>query len=162
MTDETCGHPTVDDSECQNAAGENGRCWIPSHNPDSDDENPQGRDFTLDENDHDDILEAAEKGKSKAGCARAAGVSHSQLQRYLDAHDDFRSAFERARAAGESKLIEGGLYREEVNSSFAKFLLASSFDYQKSEKREVDANHEHTGNLEVTSEVVTITEEDVE
>lgn len=99
----------------------------------------KGRDFALDEDDHDDVLDAAETGMSIRGCARAAGVSHSQLQRYLDTHDDFRSSFERARARGESELINGGLRDEDVDTSMAKFLLASSFDYKKTEKRE------HTG-----------------
>jgi len=97
----------------------------------------RGNDFALDADDHDDILEAAEDGLSKRGCARAAGVSHSQLQRYLDAHEDFRSSFAQARARGETELIRGGLHDEDVDSSMAKFMLASSFDYKKTEKREV-------------------------
>lgn len=140
MTDDLCGAPTTDDEPCQNPSGENGRCWIPSHNPDSDEENPQGRDFTLTEDDHDDILAAARLGASKRGCARAAGVSLSQLQRYLDAREDFRVSFERARAHGEAELIEGGLRDDSVDTSMAKFLLASSFDYKKTEKREVSGD----------------------
>jgi hypothetical protein len=141
MTDDICGASTTGDEPCRNPAGDNGRCWIPTHQPDSGDgvENPHGRDFAVDEDDHDDILEAAETGMSIRGCARAAGVSLSQLQRYLDAHEDFRVSFERARARGESELIEGGLRDEAVDTSMAKFLLASSFDYKKTEKRE------HTG-----------------
>ena len=47
--------------------------------------------IVLDEGDHDTLIEAAKTGLSKRGCARAAGVSHTALQRYLDAHDDFRA-----------------------------------------------------------------------
>jgi len=99
----------------------------------------KGREFALCEEDHEEILEAAETGMSIRGCARAAGVSLSQLQRYLDAHSDFRVSFERARAQGESELIRGGLRDDDVDTSMAKFLLASSYDYKKTEKRE------HTG-----------------
>ena len=142
MTDETelCGADTTGDQSCQNPASGDGSCWIPSHGSDDDVENPQGRDFAIGEADHEDILEAAREGKSERGCARAAGVSSwAQLDRYLEAHPDFRSSFERARARGESELIEGGLRDDDVDSSMAKFLLASSFDYKKTEKRE------HTG-----------------
>jgi len=112
---------------------------------DDDDGSSKGRDFTIDESDHEDILEAARLGKSERGCARAAGVSSwAQLDRYLDAHDDFRSSFERARARGESELIDGGLRDDDVDTSMAKFLLASSFDYKKTEKREVEADVDQT------------------
>ena len=52
-----------------------------------------GADDVVDERtgDHDTLIEAAKTGLSKRGCARAAGVSHTALQRYLDAHDDFRA-----------------------------------------------------------------------
>jgi len=136
MTDDTCGADTVNGQPCQNPAGDDGHCWIPSHG-DADAENPQGRDFAIGEADHEAILEAASMGKSVRGCARAAGVSLSQLQRYLEAHEDFRVSFERARARGESELIEGGLHDDDVDTSMAKFLLASSFEYKKTEKREV-------------------------
>jgi len=147
MTDDTelCGADTTDDEPCQNPAGEDGSCWIPTHGSDDDDvENPQGRDFAIGEDDHADVLEAAETGMSKAGCARAAGVDKASLLRYLDAHEDFRTAFERARARGESELIEGGLRDDDVDTSMAKFLLASSFDYKKTEKREVEADVNQT------------------
>jgi len=106
MTDDICGAECGDGTPCQHPAGS---CPVPSHS-DPDAENPHGRKFTLGEDDHDVILEAARMGKSETGCARAAGVSSwAQLNRYLDAHPEFRSAFERARAEGESHYIrEGG------------------------------------------------------
>jgi len=143
MSDDVCGHPTEggDGPPCQNPAGENGRCWIPSHT-DPDAENPQGRDFAIKEADHETILSAARDGFSKAGCARAAGVGEASLQRYLDAHDDFRSAFMRARHDGERTLLKGPLVeredeRESIDGQHARFLLSTSFDYQKTEKREL-------------------------
>lgn len=142
--DDICGAECADGTPCQNAAGS---CGVASHS-DPDAENAQGRDFSLGESDHDDILEAAAIGASKRGCARAAGVSHTELERYLEAHDGFRASFERARARGEAELIEGGLRDEDVDSSFAKFLLASSFDYKKTEKKEVTGDG--GGAVEVT------------
>jgi hypothetical protein len=147
MSDDVCGHPTQggDGPPCQNPPGENGRCHIPSHN-DPDAENPQGRDWAIDESDHETILSAAQDGFSKAGCARAAGVGEASLQRYLDAHDDFRSAFMRARHQGERTLVKGPLVDHpdapnggpEIDGQHARFLLSTSFDYKKTEKQEVE------------------------
>lgn len=145
MGEDVCGAETVDGGECQNPAGDNGRCWIPSHT-DPDAENPHGRDFTITEDDHDDILRAAREGMSKSGCARAAGVAKSQLDRYLEAHDNFRSAFTRARHEGERFLVREALIDDpddprEVDGQHARFLLSTSFDYIKTEKKEL----EHSG-----------------
>ena len=114
----------------------------------------KGRDFAITEDDHDDLLQAAKTGLSLRGCARAAGVSHSQLRRYLDAHEEFRSSFERARAHGEAELIEGGLRDEDVDTSMAKFLLASSFDYKKTEQREVTGEGGGPVSVDITETVV--------
>jgi len=146
MTD-TCNAPTTDDGTCENPTTDDGdpeRCWIPSHN-DPGAENPHGREFSIDEDDHDDIINAATDGLSKGGCARAAGVARPQLNRYLDAHPDFRSEFARARAKGEQKLVRGALFNEEhaereMDGQHARFLLSTSFDYIKTERREVDAD----------------------
>lgn len=136
--DDICGADTTGEQPCQNPATQGDSCWIESHGGTV---SGHGRSFTLGEDDHDDILDAARLGKSIRGCARAAGVSLSQLQRYLEEHPDFRVAFERARSNGEDRLIRDGLYDEEADSSMAKFLLSTSFDYVKTEKRE----HEHSG-----------------
>jgi hypothetical protein len=147
MTDDeadVCGHPTAggDGPPCQNPPGDNGRCHIPTHN-DPDAENPQGRKFAIDESDHEDILEAASMGASKAGCARAAGVDKASLLRYLDAHEEFRTAFTQARATGEQRLLKGPLWNEEdapreMDGQHARFLLSTSFGYKKTEKQEVE------------------------
>jgi len=110
-----------------------------------DDGATKGKDFALDEGDHDTLIVKAETALSKRGCARAAGVSHTALQRYLDAHDDFRASFDQARSRGETELIVGGLHDEDFDTSMAKFLLATSFDYKKTEKREVEGSMEHAG-----------------
>lgn len=163
MPDDVCGADTTGDTPCRNPTtedGDPGRCWIPSHN-DPDAENPSGREFTLGEDDHADILEAARSGMSKGGCARAAGVSRSQLTRYVDAHPEFRSAFTQARAEGERELVRGALFREadadrEMDGQHARFLLSTSFDYVKTEKKEVEHSGDDGGPVELslTREVV--------
>ena len=119
-----------------------------------DDGATKGRDFALDEGDHDTLIEAAETKKSKRGCARSAGVSHTALQRYLDAHDDFRASFKQARGRGEAELIEGGLHDDAVDTSMAKFLLASSYDYKKTEQREVTGEGGGPVSVDITETVV--------
>jgi len=154
-----CGYEdTTTGKPCQHPAES---CPVPSHD-DPGAENPQGRDFTISEDDHDDILQAAREGFSKAGCARAAGVSDMELQRYLDEHDEFRGAFMRARHEGEKRLVTGALISDEhnvgpsgmeVDGQHARFLLSTSFDYIKTEKREVDADVDHSGDLKATLQV---------
>ena len=106
------------------------------------------------EGDHDTLIEAAKTKKSKRGCARSAGVSHTALQRYLDAHDDFRASFKQARGRGEAELIEGGLHDDAVDTSMAKFLLASSYDYKKTEQREVTGEGGGPVSVDITETVV--------
>mgnify|MGYP000671565098 CR=1 FL=1 len=159
MSDEsdTCGAETVADSPCQNPTTDDGdpdRCWIPSHN-DPDAGNPHGRDFAIDEGDHDDILQAARDGMSKAGCARAAGVDEKSLARYLDAHDDFRRAFTRARHEGERFLVREALIDSpddprEIDGQHARFLLSTSFDYVKTEKQELEHSTDEDTDLGTT------------
>ena len=157
MTDDVCGHPTEggDGPPCQNPAGENGRCYIPAHNGDDDTPAPQGRKWSIDESDHDDILNAARMGASQAGCARAAGVDEKVLRRYLDAHDTFRRDFAQARARGEQRLLEGPLFESaegerDMDGQHARFLLSTSFGYQKTEKREVEHSGDDQNPLSVT------------
>lgn len=154
---ETCGHETAQGTPCQNPITDGDSCWLNEHGGDA---NPSGRDYSISQDDHDDILSAAREGLSKSGCARAAGVSHTELNRYLDAHDEFRSSFAQARAQGETTLVRDGLRDPDTDSSMAKFLLAASFDYKKTEKREHMG--EDGGAIEVSSDVVTVTESDSE
>lgn len=135
MSDDTCTATKNDGEPCEYTAKyDDGKCGI--HTDESESGGP-GRPFTLSEDDHDAILQAAREGKSESGCARAAGVDWHQLDNYLDATPEFRRSFAQARAQGESVLLQGGLRDPDVDSSMAKFLLASSFDYVKAEKREV-------------------------
>ena len=140
MTDDTdiCGAECHDGSKCQRPAGwgtesDIGPCK--THDPTAEGLGA-GRDASISESDHEDILEAARTGASLRGCARAAGVSHDALRRYLDSHDQFRASFARARAEGEAQLIEDGLRDSDTDSSMAKFLLKTSFNYVETERHE--------------------------
>ena len=157
MTDDVCGHPTEggDGPPCQNPAGENGRCHIPSHN-DPDAENPQGSRSTFTDEDARIAIMAARKGKSERGIERQVGVSKNTIfgddgwlyqdHRFTDENGnvvDFFTALMRARSDGEDEWIEEGR-GEDGDASFAKFMLATSYDYKKTEKQEV----EHSGDGE--------------
>lgn len=169
MGDDMCGASTTGDEPCKNPTSDDGdpeRCWIPSHN-DPDADNPHGRDFAISEADHEDILQAAREGFSKSGCARAAGVSHTELRRYLDAHDDFRSTFMRARHNGERELLREALYEQEdaprqMDGQHARFILSTSFDYKKTERKEVTGPDGEAVDVEVSSDVVTWEVEEVD
>lgn len=149
MTDderELCGAETTDGSPCQNYAD---TCpW------DHGGENDTGRPSKFNDERARVAIEAAHDKKSEAGCARAAGVDENCIGRWKDANPtftdnsgterEFREAFAQARAKGEGRLIRGGLADPDIDSSMAKFLLASSFGYQKSEKKEL----EHSGEVD--------------
>ena len=152
MTDDVCGHPTEggDGPPCELPASKSdGRCH---HHTETDERANGGREWTIDESDHEDILTAAREGFSKAGCARAVGVDEKTLRRYVDAHDDFRRDFMRARHRGERTLLKGPLVEREgeaesIDGQHARFLLSTSFDYQKTEKKELEHSGEVSGSL---------------
>ena len=137
---EQCGHIKNDGEACTYTPKyDDGKCGVHSeHN-----ENGPGRPFAISKSNHEDILEAARMGASKAGCARAAGVDKASLLRYLDSHPDFRTAFTRARHQGEQRLLTGPLYEDkdairQMDGQHARFLLSTSFDYKKTEKKELE------------------------
>lgn len=147
MTDDICGAECVDGSECQHPAGS---CPVPSH-ADGDAENPQGSPSTFTDEDARLAIGAARKGKSESGIEREVGVGEGTIYgdggwvdqelTYVDENGqerDFSRALRRARSEGEDGWIREGR-GENGDSSFAKFMLASSYDYKKTEKRE------HTG-----------------
>jgi len=136
MSGDTCGAETAGGTACQLPASfDDGRCH---HHTDAADTDSGGREYAIDASDHEEILSAARDGLSKSGCARAAGTSLTALRRYLDEHPDFRRTFAQARGAGERRLARDGLLDDEVDTSMAKFLLSTSFDYQKTEKKELE------------------------
>jgi transposase-like protein len=156
MTEQTdiCGADTTGKEPCRNPAGENGRCWIPSHQPDAgeDVQNPHGRPSKLDEYE-DDIIEAAREGLTYEGIARVAGIGLSTLNDWRDQYDDFSAALERARSHAERELIQ------DVDP---EFVLERSYDYVKTEKREVELDADVDGSHDVTADFVTYRPEDEE
>lgn len=154
MTDDQCGYETPN-GPCQNPATNEDSCWIESHGGDVD---GHGRPELL-ERHRDDVLQAARQGKSIAGCAREAGVDDKTLHGWLDRHPDFFREFTQARARGETVLVQGALQSDDVDTSMAKFLLSTSFDYVKTERREVDADVEHSGSLDLEGATVTYAED---
>lgn len=153
MTDnERCGYLLGDGSGCDNPTtedGESGRCWIDSHNetPMSNGVTP-GRPSKFNDERAQQVIQAARQAKSKGGCARAAGVDRATVHRWLqdspeftDASGqkrDFRTAFAQARGDGETILVQGGLRNDDIDSSFAKFLLKTSFDYREVQEIRMD------------------------
>jgi len=164
-----CGHPTQggDGPPCQNPASEGDSCYIPAHGGSKD---PGGRPNKFSDDRAEDAIQAAREGFSKAGCARAAGVSPKTIDNWLErdpeyGESSFFQAFTRARHTGERTLLQGALYDEPeerqkqertVNAQHARFLLSTSFDYVKTERTELTG--EDGGAVEVESDVVTVTE----
>jgi hypothetical protein len=132
--DGICGAETTGEQPCQNPAGENGRCWIPSHN-DSAADNPHGRPSKLDDV-WDDVMAAAERGLTVEGIARAAGIGVSTLRDWRAKHDDFSAALSRARARAEQELIK---------DADAEFVLERSYGYTKEQEVELSGGDDIGG-----------------
>jgi len=140
MPDDICGHPTADGDPCQNPASDGDSCWIPAHGGSADAGHRQSK---FNDERAEKAKAAARKGMSKSGCARAAGVELPTLNRWLNEHEGFRSAFTRARHEGEQRLVTGPLFNDEMEAremdgQHARFLLSTSFDYVKTEKKELE------------------------
>lgn len=164
MTDDTCTATKNDGSSCDNPAKyADGKCGIHSDiNGDT-----QGRPTKFTDERARIAIEAArgEDGKSIRGCERAAGVGEGTIDGWLEqGHtfenadgliDSFSRAFAQARGDGESYYItEGGRTDGDIDPSFAKFMLASSYDYKKTEQREVTGEGGGAVSIEFTEEVV--------
>jgi hypothetical protein len=146
--DNICGAECADGTPCEHPAGS---CPVPSHDPDADDDvdNPHGRPSAFSDELARRAIAAAEKGKSEGGIEREVGVGDrtifgddgwvDQAHTFVDADGterDFSRALRRARARGEDEWLDEGR-SDDGDSSFAKFMLASSYDYKKTEKKEV-------------------------
>ena len=132
--DDICGYEAPN-GPCQNPATEGDSCWIESHGGHV---NGHGRPSKLEDR-WDEIMRGARQGMTLEGCARLAGVAEKTLHQWKNEHDDFRKSLKRARAEGELKHLQS------VDDAGSRFVLERSFGYVKTEKREVDASHEHTG-----------------
>lgn len=151
MTDDNiCGAETAStDGPCQHPAGS---CPVSSHSSDAtegDGSGAGGRPSKFTEDRKDQLKKAARRGTTIEGCARAAGIHPSTLYDWLDKYPEFSEAFNRARAKGEQKLVE------EVAIEDPKFILERSYDYVKTERREVDLDADVDATHDVTAEFVT-------
>jgi len=135
MTDDICGAETSStDDPCQHPAGS---CPVPSHGADDVDENPQGRPSKFQDK-RDAVLEAAEDPIKTRDVARTAGIGKSTLYDWLDDHEEFSDAFRRARSRAARTLVERGLEDPDADTRMVTFLLERTFDYIKTERRELD------------------------
>jgi len=143
MAEEQCGWPTAEDHGCKHPPTEGERCWLHAE-----DAKKAGRPTKFDDERARWAVEAARSAKSIRGCARAALVDHATLGNWLRSNPtytdengeerEFFTAFMRARAQGETVLVRGGLTRDEVDSSHARFLLSTSFDYTEEKRIQID------------------------
>jgi len=147
MTDDICCYPTADGQPCQNPATEGDHCWLAEHGGSADD---SGRPSKLEEYE-DDILAAAREGLTYEGIARVAGIGVSTLHEWRDEHPQFSESLERARSEAERELIQ------EVDP---EFVLERSYDYVKTEKREVEMDADVDATHDVTADFVTYSPED--
>lgn len=167
MSDEDiCGHPNDTGGVCQNPTTDDGdpdKCWVPTHNdPDTDEKNP-GRPMKFNDDRARAAIEAARQSKSLGGCARAARIDKSTLidswlEKDLTFTDtdgrerSFSDAFADARADGETVLVQGGLRNDNVDTSMAKFLLSTSFEYKETTKHELTGEDGGAVEVEMSDE----------
>lgn len=155
MTDDECGVIKGNGEPCDNPVKyADGKCGI---HTDETETRQGGAKFTDDR--AQKVIEAAKQGLSKSGCERHAGIGKDTLRGWLEkdytyeAEDgqiaNFSGAFAQARAESEREFIRRGFEDPDVDASFAKFMLASSFDYVKTEKQETELSGADGGPLEV-------------
>lgn len=152
---EKCGYEgTTTGNPCQH---DKGTCPFPSHRtpPGEPAENPEhyGRPTKFNAERAQAAIKAAKIGSSIEGCARACGVSGDTVHDWKDDDEltfedpdtgetiQFGEAFRRARFIGERDIIEGA--RDETSTEdaqTARFLLSTSYGYQKTEGREISGS----------------------
>jgi hypothetical protein len=153
MSDDECGVEQGNGELCDNPVKyADGKCGVHTDVTDS----SPGRPTKFNDKRAQLAIEAALEGKSVAGCERAAGVGQKTIGGWLEQNHtfetdegliaDFSQAFAQARAKGESRCIKNAR-REDGDASFEKFMLASSYDYKKTERVEADVDQTTTHEL---------------
>lgn len=81
MTDDTCGHPTANDTPCQHpACRPDDKCWIHTdHNP-----TPGGQPTKLTDDRTQTITSAIAEGKTIADAARMCGINRVTVYNWLE------------------------------------------------------------------------------
>lgn len=137
---DNCGWPTNDGDACLNPAGEDGRCWIPTHG-DPNAENPAGRPKALTDDKKEVLFNAVRLGLHVRHQAAVAGVHPDTLRRAaccLETLRDPRITAEEpcefceryAQAHGEGAM-------NVLEDTKPEFRASASFGYTKTEAREV-------------------------
>lgn len=144
MTDDACGAETAAGTPCQlPPSRDDGRC----HNhTETEDRMRAGRPSKFDEK-RDEVLEAAREPIKTRDVAHSVGIGKSTLYDWLDEYEDFSDSFKRARADAARDLVRDGLADDDVDTSMVRFLLERTFDYVKTEKRELDVEADVTQRL---------------
>lgn len=166
---ETCGHETADGSPCQNPASDGDSCWLSEHGGDSD---PSGRPSKLSYDRQEKIATAVEAGKSITSAARMAGVDRTTVYGWVDKGEadkkagkdneftEFYDRLTRAKGHGEDFYFNLALElaRENEDHRFIASLMKQRYpDSWGETETGVEAPE-----LNVTSDVVEITESDVQ
>jgi hypothetical protein len=139
---ETCNATKNDGDPCEYAAKyEDGKCGI--HSEHNERASNAGRPSKLTEDVKEDVLVGARQGMTIAGCARLAGVAEKTFHSWLNKNDEFRKSFSRARAQGELKHLQS------VNDRGSQFILERSYDYTKTERRELEHSGDEGGPVEI-------------
>jgi hypothetical protein len=151
--EEVCGALKNDGEPCDYTAKyDDGRCGIHTDETDTD---PGGRPSKFDKV-KEDLLDAADGYINLKQVANRGGIHKSTLFRYLDEHEDFCDSFKRARGNAADRLVQRALDpADEIDTSFARFLLERSFKFIKTERQEVDLNADVTATHDVTADFVT-------
>jgi len=125
MTDEDiCGVTTGDGSPCQNPAGDNGFCHIPSHNPGDGNDNPAGRDTELTHEIQERIAASLEAGVPVKHAAPMHGIGESTFYDWMRRGEkqdegifsEFSERVSRAREQGKADLISDAVRAAKENN----------------------------------------------
>ncbi|UIP00346.1 DNA-packaging protein [Halobaculum sp. CBA1158] len=145
--DEECGALKNDGERCEYTPKyPDGRCGIHTDETDTD---PGGRPSKF-EAVKDDLLEAADGPLNLKQVANRGGIARSTLYDYLDEHEEFSDSFKRARGTAADRLVSRALDpTDEIDTTFARFLLERSFKFIKTEKQEVELSGQGGGPIEV-------------
>ena len=163
MTDDAdvCGHETANGTPCQNPASDGGSCWLDAHGGSAD---PAGRPREApDRSTQETIASVVERGGSLSEACRRAGVHREQLKRWMDYGDEenagpfqeFRDRLVRARGEGEAQYRTTLMQLAEETGDTATLMAMLKQRYPDS-WGEVDRGEQADGNVEVSSEVVTV------
>lgn len=157
-----CGAATTKGTPCQNAADA-----CPWH--DTDDPPATGRDRKPPSRDTQErIASVIEAGGSIREAARKAGVHREQINRWMEygAEEDagpfqeFRDRLTRARGEGEGQYRKALIEIAKETGDTATLMAMLKQRYPE-EWAEVDRGEQADGKIEVDSEVVTVTADDV-